>query len=130
MSLEKKNILGIDYGDEHVGFAIKHPGTTLAVPHEIFERAGGSREMLVSHVCKIVEDLSIEIVVVGMPLTLEGTPGPMAQHAALFIHDLRKACNAQIVETDERMTTRAAGHDAHDRAAALILQGYVDSQSK
>ncbi len=126
-TLRPLKLLGIDYGEVHIGFAFKPEGTILALPHSIFDRKEGDREVLVEKVKEVVEELEIDMVIVGLPLTMQGKPDKMADRVVLFIHDLRKHISCKIDQEDERMTTRMAGKHAHDLAAAIILQTYVDT---
>lgn len=125
--LRSKKLLGIDYGETHIGFAIKPEGTILALPHSIFDRIPGDREALNDKVAELVDELEIDMIIVGLPLTLQGKPDKMADKVALFIHDLRKRVTCLIDQEDERMTTRMAGRHAHDLAAAITLQTYIDT---
>ena len=125
-TLRENIVLGIDYGETHIGFAIKSQGTILAVPHSIYNREKGDRDALVSKVKELIAELEVDLVVVGLPLTMEGKPDKMADKVALFIHDLRKETDCRIDQEDERLTSRAVAKHAHDAAAALILQSYIE----
>ena len=120
-------LLGIDYGETHIGFAFKPEDSKLAVPHQIFDRKPGDREALIDEAKDIVDELEVEMVIVGLPLTLQGKPDKMCDRVALFIHDLRKNISVRVDQEDERMTTRMAGKHAHDLSAAIILQTYIDT---
>ncbi len=127
MNLQNQTLLGIDYGSHHVGFAIKHEGTMTAVPLEIYDRGeGGMLEELIDVVAAKIKEHEVQVVVVGMPFTLQGKPGPQADKTALFIHRLHKTVVIPVYENDERMTSKAVPRGAHDQAATLILQSYID----
>lgn len=128
MEITQEILLGVDYGSHHVGFAIKSEGTTSAMPLSIFERNGGSDEQLIEHIKDLVAEHKITAVIIGMPLTMEGKPGPQAERVALFIHLFHRGSETPMYDSDERLTSAAVDHGAHDKAAALILQGYIDRE--
>lgn len=122
----EENILGIDHGESKVGFAIKHGGTNTAVGLEVFAREKGSQEALIEKVQHVINDNQIHRVVVGLPLNMEGKPTKQTDIVALFIHYLRKAVSIPVEEADERLTSVSVADGAHDHAAALILQTYLE----
>lgn len=79
-------------------------------------------------------------VVVGLPLRLDGRPGPQAEKVLAFVEVLRTALGIPVTTWDERLTTvaaeralleggvrRAQRKAVRDRlAAVLILQGYLE----
>lgn len=129
MTMQEQTILGIDYGERHVGFAIKLSGTMTAVGLNIYERT--EHEMLdelINHVMEKIKEYNVNVVVVGLPLTFKGKSSQQTDKTALFIHRLHKAIEIPVYESDERMTSKAVESDAHNFAAALILQGYIDRE--
>lgn len=127
--MEQETLLGVDFGAQHVGFAIKHPGTMTAVGLEIFERNSGSDEALIEKVQEIIAREEITQVIVGLPLSMSGTPSAQTDKVALFIHHARKAISIPVFEEDERLSSVMVPQGAHDEAAAIILQGYIDRNS-
>lgn len=85
----------------------------------------------------------IETIVVGLPLNMNGTKGPMAIKAEAFAEALREATGLPVVMWDERLSSRAAERamleaDLSRRkrkglvdklAAQIILQSYLDAQA-
>lgn len=127
--MEQETLLGVDFGAEHVGFAIKHPGTMTAVGLEIFERNGGSEESLIEKIQEIIAREGITQVIVGLPLSMNGTPSAQTDKVALFIHHARKMLGIPVYEEDERLSSAMVPQGAHDEAAAIILQGHIDRNS-
>lgn len=126
-------ILGIDYGTKNVGVAIGDTETKLALPLMIIPR---TRE-IVRDVRKLMQEESVERVVVGAPTTFGGTEQSIAQSVAKFCAELRKE-GVDVATEDERLTTRAVERSMHEMgkaskgvdkdaaAAAMILQTYLD----
>lgn len=138
-------VLGIDLGTRRIGVAVSDPTGTLASPHSVVERSGdpgGDRQRLAA----LVSELEVELVVVGLPLSMSGAVGPAAEAAQADAAALAELVNVEVVLYDERLTTvsadralRAAqGHDrgrarGRDRrraidpaAAAVMLQSWLD----
>jgi len=73
-------VVGIDLGTRRVGVAVSDDQGRLATAHAVLERTGddgGDRRTLAS----VVSALGAGEVVVGLPLSLDGTPGPAARWA-------------------------------------------------
>ena len=86
--------------------------------------------------------MGAERVVVGLPLSLDGTQGPAARRVLKFVGRLRRGLAVPVDTWDERFSTvhsqrilREAGIPGSRRkksvdslASAIILQGYLDSR--
>jgi putative Holliday junction resolvase len=136
-------ILGLDPGERRVGVAISDPTGTLAHPLQTLVR--GSREEDFAAIAALVAEHDVELVVVGWPLSLDGTEGPQARRVARYTDALAVCLPVPVVSWDERFTTAAAdeilrqirGRKGRRRArargqvdaiaAAVILQSYLDS---
>ncbi len=131
-------ILGIDYGTKKIGLAISDDTNTIAMPLEVID----CNENVFEKIKEIVVNNSVERVVVGLPITLSGNRGKRAQETEEFILKLKNILNIDIVEWDERLSTRfserilnKANVKGRKRkkqvidkiAATFILQGYLDS---
>jgi putative Holliday junction resolvase len=131
-------MLGLDVGARRIGVAISDPEGRMAVPLRVVERTG--RSDLAALVALIhAEDAAR--VVVGLPVSLDGTIGPQAEETRRFADQLRAATTADVVLYDERLSSIEAdrhlhaaglrGRSARDRrdavAASIVLQAYLDS---
>jgi len=93
-------------------------------------------------VAALVAEWEAEIVVVGMPYSLDGTQGPAARVAADEAARLGAVLDVPVESYDERLTTVTAerrlaeqGLSGRDRralvdqvAASVILQAWLDAQ--
>jgi len=135
-------VLGIDVGQRRIGLAISDPSRTLARPlvtlmvgdHDAVDRVAGEIARLAG------EEDGLAVVVVGMPLRLDGSPGEHAPRVAAFVQALKGRTSIPVVGEDERLTSREAEsrlalreRDWRKRkarldaaAAAIILQDYLD----
>jgi putative Holliday junction resolvase len=137
-------VLGLDVGERRVGIAISDPTGTVARPLQALVR--GSREEDFAAIVALVVEHDVGLVVVGRPLSLDGTEGPQARRVARYAEALAARLPVRLVSWDERFTTveaeeilrqsrskrdmrraRTAG-ELDAVAAAVILQGYLDSE--
>jgi putative Holliday junction resolvase len=135
-------ILGLDFGSKVIGVAISDELTITAQPLTSIRRTGLEKDL--SSILEIVAGYQVAEVVVGLPINMNGTKGESARKAEAFIEKLQGRLSSKIIPWDERMTTMAAERallegDVSRRkrrkvidrvAAALILQGYLDSRSR
>lgn len=131
--------LGIDLGERRIGVAVS--SGWVASPIETVQRSGdrsADRRKLLA----IAAEWEVDVLVVGMPLSLDGSEGPAAVGVLGEVAELR-ALTSLIIETyDERLTTvtadrqlREGGVPGRDRrkmidqvAAAVLLQAWLDRQ--
>lgn len=132
-------VLGLDVGERRIGVAVSDSDARLAVPLTTIVRkdlATDTEE--ISHLIAL-EDISL--LVVGLPISLDGTIGPQARRIQEFVDLLRPAVTIPVEFWDERYSTaqadallreRPRSRKAHERqdalAAAIILQDYLDSK--
>jgi putative holliday junction resolvase len=131
-------ILGIDYGDRRIGFAVSDPTRFLASPHSVHERKRpGDDVQAVLDLCRTIE---IDLIVVGLPLNMDGSRGTAVDKVEDFIRRLRGKTDRPIITADERLSTVTAegamiegGVSRKKRkgridqlAAQIILQQYLD----
>lgn len=85
-------------GDARVGLALSDPGLTLAHPAGNIQVYGDSFRAL-DDVIDVIEDESVDHVVVGLPLLLNGDEGKSAKKAKRWAANLEK--RLQIAAQDE-----------------------------
>jgi putative Holliday junction resolvase len=131
--------IGVDVGSVRIGVARTDPGALLAVPVETVARGEGD----LARIAEIVVEHEAVEVVVGLPLTMAGRPGPAAAAARDFAGQLAPIVAPVPVRlVDERLSTvsatrslREAGRSARtgrsvvDQAAAVVIVQYaVDTE--
>lgn len=133
-------ILGIDFGDVHVGLALSDPLELTAQPLGQYLLRGESKDK--AYFEDLIRSQGVGEIVIGFPLRLDGTSGTRAEKTRLFAAWMEKAYKLPVVLWDERLTTHQAGgimreqkirakdkrKIEHQIAAALILQAYLDSR--
>ncbi len=134
-------ILGLDYGEKRLGFALSDPSGMLATPLSV--EVCASEEDAVRIVRKQCEKTGAEAVVIGLPLNMNGSKGPQAQRVAQFAEKLRQTLGKPVSLWDERLSSRAVertmrdlGVKARDQrgrvdklAAQWMLQCYLDARA-
>jgi putative Holliday junction resolvase len=136
-------VIGIDLGSKRIGVAVSDSGGVLASPYEVVVRSGDEQR---DHrrLLEIAEEVEAERIVVGLPLSLDGSMGPTAVAYAAEAERLG-ATTALPVETyDERLTTVTADRSLMERnmkadarrriidkvAAAVMLQAWLDGRPR
>ncbi len=133
--------MALDLGERRIGVAICDDGQTVATPLGTVDRVG-DRTLEHDDIAELVETHGIAVVVVGLPLLLNGDVGPMAKKVLTETKTLRRRLGVEVVTHDERLSTvaaegslRAQGIDARagravvdQVAAAVILQSWIDSR--
>ena len=133
-------ILSIDYGEKRVGLAITDP---LAITARGFDTLiNKNRKELLSTLVDIINSNEIKKIVIGIPHSLDGSIGPMAERVRKFGEELSTKTDVEIEEWPEEFSSedaktelRKLGIDFRkdkgkvDRmAAALILRSYLNAQ--
>lgn len=139
-------VLALDVGERHTGVAVSDPTATIARPLETIDHR--SMKEVCAAVVRLVQELEIETVVVGRPLSLDGHVGPQAQRVDQYAEALAEQLDVPVVLWDERFSTatadeilratrkekarrRARSNGEIDAiAAAVILQSYLDSHDE
>jgi len=130
--------LAIDYGNKRTGLAICDRSETIVSP-----LSGPATDgELVGKIVEIVKSESVDAIVMGMPLNMDGTQGGQAKIVNEFAEKLKKEVGVEVIFQDERLTTFAAEGKLAGRelthkkkrsridalAAAEILQAFIDSK--
>ncbi len=135
--------LGLDVGDRTIGTALSDERGLVALPGRTVERQPEGYRRDVAAVRSLVEANEVDVVVVGLPLSMNGTVGPQAEKVMDFAEKLRAGLEVPVELIDERFTTSQANRAMRDAdvsrkrrsqavdsmAAALILQSYLDGRA-
>ena len=135
-------ILGLDYGSRTVGVAVSDPLGITAQPVEIVRRKEENKlRRTLARIEELAGEYQAELFVLGLPKNMNNTLGERAEKSLEFGRMLERRTGLPVVMWDERLTTVAAnramieggvrreerGQHVDALAAALILQGYLDS---
>ncbi len=131
-------VLAFDYGDKRMGVAVGEIELGLAHPLETVVAGSEAQRMAAAE--RLVGEWSPALLVVGMPLHMDGTEQEMSLRARRFARRLQARFHVPAVLVDERLTSFTAkealfesgvrGRRQRGRldkmAAQQILQAYLD----
>ena len=132
-------IVALDYGSKRVGVAISDPEKKIA-----FALKTISTELVLKYIIDLVAAEKTSIVVIGFPVSLDGSLNDISHEINVFINKLSQKIHEIIIEKyDERFTSVIAkktilnsGIGKQKRqnkslvdkvSATIILQSYLDS---
>lgn len=135
-------ILGIDFGERHIGLAVSDRLGITAQPLAHYQLVGPKADL--KYFRDIVAQYDIQKIVVGLPLQMDGTIGPQAEKSQKFGQWLENALKLPVIMWDERLTTKQAvkimdeqklksqrKKQFKDRiSATLILSNYLDNERR
>ncbi|MFV0798907.1 Holliday junction resolvase RuvX [Brucella sp. MAB-22] len=133
-----QTIAGLDLGTKTIGLAVSDLGLSFAHPRPVIKRVKFSIDAQV--LLKALDADKVGIIVIGLPMNMDGTSGPRVQATRAFVRTMQPLTNLPFVFWDERLSTVAAeraliGMDVSrgkraeridSAAASFILQGALD----
>lgn len=131
--------LGVDWGTVRIGLATCDREGILASPYGTIDQVRDLPAVR-RRIRAIVAEEEVEVVVMGHPLSLDGSRGPAARAVEEQARALAQVLDVPVVLHDERLTTvtahrllAASGADGRQRrrvvdraAAAVLLQTWLD----
>jgi len=135
-----QRLIGIDPGSKTIGVALSDVRLTLASPFRSLKR--GKLKVNAAEIVAIARRENAGGLVIGLPLSMDGTAGPAAQGARDWALALSEAVALPASVFDERLSSAAANRfliseadvsrrkraEAVDRlAAAWMLQAALDA---
>ena len=131
-------ILSVDYGDARTGIAVCDITELLASPVTVISET--DRDTLLKKIADLALERRAELIVVGLPVNMDGTHGSRAQACEDFAQALTELCSIPTVMRDERLTTVSAHNVLNATntrgkkrkavvdavSAVMILQDYID----
>ena len=131
--------MGVDFGDTRIGVALSDPLGIMATPLTIITRTEEEKD--IDAIIDIIHQNGVGRIVMGLPVSLDGSLGMQAEKVKEFAATLEKKIDIPVEFRDERLSTvvaknlvrearktdRKTRYDA--AAAALILQSYLDDST-
>ena len=138
MSLSK--IMSIDYGTVRIGIALSDPLQIIANPFKVIQNTG---EEVFSEIKSIIKSEKVGIIIVGLPVNLEGKDTKKTIEVRDFFKKLKNRISIPIIYWDESYSSLEAeemlkrmgksikeSRKVVDKfAASIILKSYLDSIS-
>lgn len=137
----RSTVLAFDYGERYIGVAVGDEGLALAHPLDTIEAREETARM--SAVSARVAEWQPGRLVVGLPLSMDGTPHALTAQARAFAEALGTRFQLPVSLVDERLSSadaesrlRDLGRGgrkhkalAHPVAAQVILQDWFDAHA-
>ncbi len=134
-------IVGLDIGKSRIGIAKSDPLNILASPVEVY-KCTKNLGLDAKYISNKINEFGGELVVIGLPIKLNGEQGDSVKMAQDFGAAVQKFNKTPIVFFDERLSTVEAeeilihrGYSREKRkmvidavAATIILQSYIDAK--
>jgi putative Holliday junction resolvase len=136
-----QRLLGLDPGTKTIGVALSDVGLMIASPHATLKRA--KLAVNVAEILALARKQDAGGLVVGLPLSMDGTLGPAAQSARDWARALSEATGLPAALWDERLSSAAVNRFLIDEAdlsrarratmvdrmaAAYMLQAALDAR--
>ncbi|MCC7359319.1 MAG: Holliday junction resolvase RuvX [Anaerolineales bacterium] len=135
-------VLAVDPGERHLGVAVSDPTGQFARPLTTMRHTARAQDA--ARIVALAVEQQAEVIILGSALDSEGQVGPQARHAEKLAAAVRALTTKRVVLHDESFSSqeaqaglRAAGKkrrdrraDRHAAAAAVILQSYLDANSR
>lgn len=136
----RERLLGLDVGSKTIGLAVSDSDLKVATSIQTLARGKFTKDA--ETLAKIVAERTIGGLVIGLPVSMDGSEGPACQSVRQFGANLDSRLNVGIAFWDERLSTSAVQRFLTDEidmsrkrraevvdkmAAAYILQGAIDS---
>jgi len=137
----KGRVLALDLGEKRIGVAVSDATRTIATALDVIKRT--SRQADFAQIGRLVAEQQANLLVVGLPVMLDGTEGDKAAWVRDYAADLQTQLHIPVAFIDEAFTTVQAENSLRARgqkgrkirqnvdavAATLILQSYLDQQA-
>ena len=138
--LGQRTLLGFDFGTRSIGVAIGQEITGSAQPLRALKANDGVPNW--DEIQKLLTEWQPDLVIVGLPLNMDGTEQPLTQRARKFANRIHGRFGVVVELQDERLTTTDArarlfergGYRALEKgmvdgiSALLILEAWMESQ--
>ena len=130
-----RSVMAFDFGLSHTGVAVGQTITASARGVATLNCRDGKPRW--PEVTELIDAYTPSILIVGLPLNMDGTSSPMSESAEVFAGKLRERFKLSVEMHDERLTTRSAKSDLdearemgradsdHELAACLIAESWM-----
>ena len=136
-------ILGLDVGTKTIGLALSDATRIVATPLRTIKRTKFAADA--GSLRAVIGEMGVDALVIGLPLSMDGTEGPRCQSVRQFAANLLETIDLPVAFWDERLSTAAVermlireadmprkrrAQVVDKAAAAYILQGALDAMNR
>jgi len=131
-------VLALDLGEKRTGIAVSDPSNTVAHPLDVMKTEDLLNKK--ASFVRLIEDYEIELLLVGLPVSLDGSEQEQATRIRHQAATLEELYDLPVQFTDERLSSKEAkrtlrqlGYSERDMrgktdkiAASIVLQAWLD----
>jgi len=131
-------VLAFDFGEKFTGVAVGE--SSLGIAHPLALITAERKAARMDEIAMLVAQWQPGAMVVGLPLSMDGTEHELTQRCRRFARQLESRFSLPVMLVDERLTSAAAEEalraadrggrkhklHAHQVSAQIILQSYFD----
>ena len=134
-------LLGLDYGNIHVGVALSDELCVTAYPLEVIKRMDTNKlRKTFARIEEIAREYKVDKIIVGLPLNMDDSESELSKSVMEFSDNIKRRTGLPVELWDERLSTfeatdilKEAGVRYQDRknyidkiAASFILRRYME----
>lgn len=139
-TLAPQTLLAFDFGSRNIGVAVGQALITSSNPAGVVRAHNGTPDW--SRIDALIREWQPNVLLVGLPLNMDGTDSPMSERARAFAKQLQARSKLTVEMIDERLTSFAAKQARKDterstdynrdpvdaEAACILLHDYYNQK--
>ena len=137
-------LMGLDYGNVHVGVALSDELGMTAYPLEVIKRKDSNKlRKTFARIEEIAREYKVDKIIVGLPLNMDDSESEISKTVIDFSENIKRRTGLPVELWDERLSTleatdilKEAGIKVQDRktyidkiAASFILRRYMEENA-
>ena len=137
-------LMGLDYGNVHVGVALSDELGMTAYPLEVIKRKDSNKlRKTFARIEEIAREYKVDKIIIGLPLNMDDSESEISKTVIDFSENIKRRTGLPVEWWDERLSTleatdilKEAGIKVQDRntyidkiAASFILRRYMEDNA-
>ena len=137
-------LMGLDYGNVHVGVALSDELGMTAYPLEVIKRKDSNKlRKTFARIEEIAREYKVDKIIIGLPLNMDDSESEISKTIIDFSENIKRRTGLPVELWDERLSTleatdilKEAGIKVQDRktyidkiAASFILRRYMEDNA-
>ena len=137
-------LMGLDYGNVHVGVALSDELGMTAYPLEVIKRKDSNKlRKTFARIEEIAREYKVDKIIIGLPLNMDDSESEISKTVIDFSENIKRRTGLPVELGDERLSTleatdilKEAGIKVQDRktyidkiAASFILRRYMEDNA-
>ena len=137
-------LMGLDYGNVHVGVALSDELGMTAYPLEVIKRKDSNKlRKTFARIEEIAREYKVDKIIIGLPLNMDDSESEISKTVIDFSENIKRRTELPVELWDERLSTleatdilKEAGIKVQDRktyidkiAASFILRRYMEDNA-